>query len=355
MSHFFCGLIEGFYGRQWSWGTRYEYPSFLAAHDFSTYIFAPKGEAALRSRWAEPLEQAFINNLLPLREACRQSGISFGVGLSPLGLQDACTPSNLRLLKEKVREISALGVDGLCILFDDMPVNNRDLSQKQLTIIAEVLSVSRAKQHIVCPSYYSFDPVLEQVFGKMPEGYWSNFIGGLPEDVGYFWTGNQVISSCYTEQDITSITAMTGRKPVLWDNYPVNDGRKTSSFIHLSGYTDRPFEIRGWAAGHCVNPMNQAYLSMPVLGTLSELYRNRQAYRSDRALRKVLMSRCEKVLAERLLKDREIFQSVGLESIKGSVKDEMLAFYAGFNNPLASEVVAWLQGAYRFDPSCLTG
>ena len=355
MSHFFCGLIEGFYGRQWSWDTRCAYPAFLAAHDFSAYIFAPKGEAALRSAWAKPLEQELVQNLLSLREACRESGISFGVGLSPLGLQDACTPANLSRLKERVREINTLGADILCILFDDMPVNNRDLSQKQLVIIAEVLAVSRAKQHIICPSYYSFDPVLEQVFGKMPEAYWSDLIRALPGNVDYFWTGNEVISSRYSQQDIVSITSIAGRKPVLWDNYPVNDGRKTSPFIHLGGYTGRPFEIQDWAAGHCVNPMNQAHLSMPVLGTLSELYRNRQAYRADRALHKLLMSCCERTLAERLLKDREIFQSVGLESINASVRDEMLAFYRRFEDPLAEEVVAWLQGGYRFDPSCLTG
>lgn len=354
MSDFFCGLVEGFYGRQWSWETRFEYPAFLSAHDFSAYIFAPKGEVALRSHWIEPFERGFIAHLLQLREACRQSNISFGIGLSPLGLQDNLKP-NLSRLKEKIRELNALDVDILCILFDDMPVQNDDLAQKQSLIIAEALSVSQAKRHIICPSYYSFDPVLEQVFGKMPKGYWSDLGGMLPKGIDYFWTGNQVISDTYTQQDLESITHIMGRKPVLWDNYPVNDGRKTSPFIHLGAYSGRPFELQDWAAGHCVNPMNQAYLSMPVLGTLSELYRNRQAYRADQALRKALMASCEEVLAERLLEDREVFQRVGLEAVSDSDRTEMLAFYTAFSNPLAVEVVAWLHGAYRFDSDCLTG
>jgi hypothetical protein len=355
MDKFFCGVIEGFYGRQWLWQSRLDYAPFLAAHDFSEYIFAPKGEASLRSQWAEPFSLELIKNFTRLDESYRQHNVRWGVGLSPVGLQENPRPAEIIKLKNKVRAINELGADTLCLLFDDMPGALSCLAERQLAILSEALSVSRARRHIICPSYYSFDPVLEQVFGAMPEGYLETLGKGLPAGVEYFWAGNQVISQSYSEQDLQAITQLMGRKPILWDNYPVNDGKRTSPYLHLRAYTGRPFQLKEWSAGHCVNPMNQAALSMPVLASLSELYRNRQAYRPEQALKKALSQLCEPTLAQRLVADIPLFQDQGLDQLSEQQRAELKAFYASCQHPVAEEVWAWLDGAYVFDPACLTG
>jgi hyaluronoglucosaminidase len=45
------GVIEGYYGRPWSWDMREAQARFLASHGYSSYIYAPKADAYLRRRW----------------------------------------------------------------------------------------------------------------------------------------------------------------------------------------------------------------------------------------------------------------------------------------------------------------
>ena len=52
-SGFFYGVIEGFYGHQWSWSARAHYAAFLSELGYDCYIYAPKGDPFLRSRWRE--------------------------------------------------------------------------------------------------------------------------------------------------------------------------------------------------------------------------------------------------------------------------------------------------------------
>ena len=355
MGKFFCGVIEGFYGRQWSWASRHQYAAFLSGTEMNTYLFAPKGEASLRSAWQRPFDDDLYSQLQQLGAVYHHRQLRWGIGLSPMGLNEQYSATAKKALKSKIESINALGADVLCLLFDDMEGANDQLASRQLAILDDVLSVSRAKQHIICPSYYSFDPVLEEVFGKMPAGYLEQLGNGLPCQVDYFWTGNQVISECFTQHDLQRITDLMGRKPILWDNYPVNDGRKTSPYLHLRAYTGRPHELEEWTSGHCVNPMNQAVLSMPVLATLSEVYRNREAYRSERALLKTLKQLYPADLAEQLLADIALFQDQGLDGIGDELSSSLINRYQQFSHPAGQEIVEWLQGQFRFDPACLTG
>ena len=48
-------------------------------------------------------------------------------------------------------------------------------------------------------------------------------IADLDPDIFVFWTGPSVCSSTITAKDAAQFAAWVGRKPIIWDNYPVND------------------------------------------------------------------------------------------------------------------------------------
>jgi hypothetical protein len=354
VSKFFYGLIEGFYGRQWSWDTRTAYADFLAQQNFDCYIYAPKGDAFLRSRWRENHDGETWQQLTRLVAVYHDAGLRFGIGLSPIGLNRHYSDDDKAALIKKVQQLNTLNADVLCILFDDTEGDIADMAQRQVTIAKDIMAHSSAGHFIVCPSYYSFDPVLEKVFGPMPKNYLLDFAQGLPAEVDIFWTGNQVISPQYTAHDIKDIRQIIQRKPVLWDNYPVNDGKKTSAFLHLRPYQNRPWQLSELTSGHLVNPMNQAMLSQLVLMSLKALYLSRDQYNPDKVLLEVLGSLADEKLAACIKDDVSLFQDVGLNALTDLQKKQLLVRYQSFDHIAASEIVDWLSGGFEFDAACLT-
>lgn len=355
MSKFFYGVIEGFYGRQWSWQQRQQYAGFLAEHGFDCYIYAPKGDARLRVDWQLLHSPADCEQLVQLARSYHAAGMRWGLGLSPLGLSQQYSSQDRRKLIQKVRSINQCAPDILCILFDDTRGDIQDLATRQLAITEDILAVSQASHHIVCPTYYSFDPVLEKVFGKMPPLYLETLGQGLAADVDVFWTGNKVISEQYTHDDITRVTQVLQRRPVIWDNYPVNDGEVTSNYLNIRPYAGRPHQLSRWTKGHIVNPMNQPHLSRLVLSSLGKVYHLGERYELQQAFEDSLDSQLSPSLARRIKEDWPLFQQQGLAALSEEKRQQLQKQYAQFDEPSAREVMQWLAGGYQFDRACLTG
>ncbi len=322
--------------------------SFLAAAGYSHYLYAPKGDASLRSQWREPFAE--LTELKSLAAVCHQHDLAFGVGLSPIGLQARYTGADREQLAARVGELSSIGLDVLWVLFDDMRGDLTGIATTQCRVMADVRAMFGG-QLAVCPSYYSFDPVLDEVFGQRPAGYLEQLAGGLCDSIDILWTGNQVVSPTISPEDCHRFTEMTGRKPLLWDNYPVNDGRKTSSFLHLEPFTGRS-GLKPVSAGHFANPMNQPNLSKIPLSTLPKLV---DGYTDEAVLMDRALAALPESLARLIARDWKLFQSEGLDAISASDKQALAHEYRQIEHPAAAEVLDWLAGGYVFDPDCLTG
>lgn len=344
---FQLGLIEGFYGRQWAWQERKDCVSFLAGQGYNSYVYAPKGDQHLRTAWRDPLPETKTKELAALRETCHRSGMQFGIGISPLGYGEQ--EKDAQRFLEKLRGLNELRPDALWLLFDDMRGDDASLARRQISLVETALVESTASDFCFCPSYYSFDPKLQEVFGKMPAAYWRDLGAGLPAQVNVLWTGEKVITEQYSAASLARISEQLQRKPVIWDNYPVNDGRLTSNFLHLTP-ADRPSSLRESVSGWFANPANQCHLSRPPLAALAASLAGRAP--DLPAALKVLESA---ELARLLLRDIENFQWGGLDSLRQDRTCEVLAEeYRSLDHPAAKEVADWLMGEYVFDPACLT-
>lgn len=350
---YLCGVIEGFYGRTWPWSLRRTMIEFLQQQQFNTYVYAPKADRFLRREWRQPHSATEFNELLALRAHSRAHRIQFGIGFSPWGLQDAYGADDRAALEKKFGQLNALDSDVLCILFDDMPGAIDDLAQRQAVIVNDIMKLSSARRFVVCPTYYSFDSVLEQVFGAMPERYLETLGELLPAEVDIFWTGPLVLSPGYSADDIAAISARIGRKPLLWDNYPVNDGKRISRFLHLLPVRDRPRQLQQSCSGHLANPMNQPLLSQLPLASLALSYRD-EHYDPEQFWRERLEQFVDADLAALLRRDVECFQKRGLDALSERERQALVDDYRRVAHPAAQEVIDWLQEGYRFDPDCLT-
>lgn len=349
---FLLGVIEGFYGQPWPQAERLATLAWMPGAGLNTYVYAPKADRHLRRDWRRPHPPDAWQELQALRRAADDAGVSFGLGFSPWGLQQQMDRVDATALRQAVLRLNRLQPDLLCILFDDMPGGCSDLAERQLAVIEEVLSVSAAPRHLICPTYYSQDPILEELFGSMPGDYLQQMGEGVPADTGLLWTGRKVLSPGYRQADIDWVTERSGLPVVLWDNYPVNDGRKTSDFLHLSPFRARPWQIQQWCAGHLANPMNQAALSRRVLASLGRVYQQRESYRSEAAW-EAMLADCPPALANLLQRDRSCFEEQGLSSLDERQRQILSGQYRRVQDSAAAEVAAWLDEVYQFDPDCL--
>ncbi|MCR5875107.1 protein O-GlcNAcase [Phenylobacterium sp. J426] len=340
------GIIEGFFGRPYSWEERAEMVRALAPAGYGFYLYAPKADAFLRKRWREPYAEADLRRLADFAAVCRDVGVRFGVGLSPYELYRDFDQASKAALAAKLDQLASLGLDDLGVFFDDMRGDLPDLAASQVEIVHWIAGRVPDARLIACPSYYSDDGVLDRVFGQRPANYLDDLGAGLDPAIDVMWTGEEVCSLQIMPAHLERVAGQLRRKPFLWDNYPVNDGPRMSRFLHLRAFTGRPAEIGGHLAAHAINTASQAVLSRIPALTLVDSYRDGAAYAYAasfrRAARQVLGDDFAALIERNLL----ALQDSGLDGMSDDLKRKLRERLAEHDHPAAREIEAWLDGAY---------
>jgi hyaluronoglucosaminidase len=344
---FLKGVIEGFYGRSWSWESRQGYAQYLAELGLNTYLYCPKSDACLRKRWRDDWPAPQFDALRAMGRAFTERSIYWGVGLSPFELYLDYGRTQREQLYAKVQRLRELDAPLLAVLFDDMPGALDALAERQAEIVCDIQSWLPDTRLLVCPTYYSFDPVLEKYFGARPDQYWPDLGASLPPEIDIFWTGNEVCSPQITSGDIEGIVNSLGRPVILWDNYPVNDGAVRSNYLYTTPLSGRSSAMCSMLKGHLCNPMNQALVSLPALSGLAQLYGSPP---DVGIIRRFLGEE----LVQRLAGDSKRFENEGLSGMGEDVCSTLALEYGALPGKGAAEIAAWLRGDYNFDTDCLT-
>ncbi len=341
------GIIEGFYGPLWTWEERRRLVELLQPHGYNFYLYAPKADAWLRRRWTEPHPEAEARALAAFATFCRYRGVRFGIGLSPYEVFNRFDDDARKALADKLAFLDRIGIEDLAILFDDMRSDTPGLAATQADITHWVMERSAATRVMVCPSYYSDDPVLDRVFGPRPDHYLEDLGKVLDPVVEVFWTGEEVCSRAFSPGHLQRVASVLGRKPLLWDNYPVNDGDRMSGHLHLRGFTGRPASIGDCVSGHAINPALQPTLTALPAITLAQSYRLGDAYQYGEAFRSIAETVLGEELAACVVADLLVLEDAGLHRLTDDRKQKLQARYAAFDHSAAREILRWLAGEYQ--------
>jgi hyaluronoglucosaminidase len=343
------GIVEGFFGPTWSHESRLNFADFLQTYDGNFYIYAPKRDAHLRKEWREPWDQNFRLQMIELRDAYHNKKLKFGVALSPFGLGSKVSAEDWRLLAQKFQELSDMQLDYLGLFFDDMPSTD-DLLKVQKEVVNLALKYF-PHGLIFCPSYYTYDPILDKVFGQRPAGYMEG-LKDLPSETDICWTGPKVISEEISASHLQEVTQLLGRKPFIWENLYANDGPRNCKFLKLRYFSGRDSSILNETSGLAFNLMNQPYLSQLLY--LSSL----RVMQDHLSVENAFAQSCQELyspgLAQHLIHHRHIYLEMGLDKMTDAEKQSYLQELATFSEPAASEIAQWLKGDFLVGPECLT-
>jgi hypothetical protein len=302
----------------------------------------------LRKRWRDPWPQPDLDELAAFAQHCRAHGMRFGVGLSPHEFDDSPGSPDWARLEARLALLDAcVGIDELALLFDDIRGDDPRLADRQAAIVDFAAQRTRAGIINVCPSYYSDDPVLDRVFGARPHRYLETLGARLDRQVRIFWTGEEVCSREYGAAHLQDVAQRLGRAPLLWDNYPVNDGQRMSQYLHLRAFTGRPAANATLLAGHAINPSLQPTLACIPAVTLAQRYREGDAaYAYGAALLRAANEVLGEPLARTVIGDLIPLQDLGLDRL-GAQATVLRERYAAFDHPAAREILGWLDGTWR--------
>jgi hypothetical protein len=241
------GIIEGFYGPPWSHDARLDFIDFLADHGGNTYVWAAKLEPRHREKWAEAFTDSELHQFSELAQ--RQQQVQVLIGITP------GSEATTKQLADKLRPAVERGCHGIVLSFDDLPVLNAATKHRDL---ANELIEELKTQVWLVPTHYA---------GTTSSPYLEKLFEGLHKDVLVMWTGVHVVNDSITARDAQLRTAAChNRKPLLWDNTPVNDAIMSES-LHLGPYASREITMRDEISGMLLNPMEFALASRPTIAS----------------------------------------------------------------------------------------
>jgi protein O-GlcNAcase/histone acetyltransferase len=273
---FQSGVIEGFYGPPWTMSERLEAFDQMAAWGLGIYLYCPKDDLQHRAVWRECYPDAAAATMAALVKACQARGRRFVYGIGP-GLDirygDA---SDRQHLRQRVAQMLDIGVDGLALLFDDIPdrIDEADLARwgslaaAQADVANELFAFVRARRPdawtAFCPTPYCGRMAAAELGGP---GYLEMLGRTLHQDIDVFWTGPEIVSEEVTVAHIRHITSLLQRPPLLWDNLHANDydGRR----VLLGPYAGRPLALREHVRGILTNPNTEFAVDYMALRTLA--------------------------------------------------------------------------------------
>lgn len=348
------GIIEGFYGRLYTKRQRESLCAFAAKKGYSYYIYAPKNDRSLRRAWKDDFSAKETDRLKSISSFCHSHNIKFGIGISPLGITEDLKTNTPFLYKKIDFAIKDLKADIIAILFDDIKLYSPDEGVNQKKIVCDIHK--RLKDTgirlIFCPTYYSFDPILDKVFGERPSDYFEQITFNLPDGIEIFWTGNKVLSKSITKEDIEKINALFKRKVTIWDNYPVNDGKYISKKIYTREFGPR-LDLDGTVLSHAVNPMLEANLTKIALSTLPLCYQNK----SEAEIKKERLNQIKILLKSdnsKLINYLDLLNDEGIDALDEKQQNELKNICKEIKTSAAKELIDFIDGIYKFDPACLT-
>ena len=301
------GIVEGFYGKEWTAEERADVFRFCHRNNLNSYIYAPKDDPYHRNKWREPYPAGKLAELGNLVAVAQKNNVRFIFAVSPgldLSYHGAKGEEDFGLLMSKLDAMYQIGVRDFAIFFDDLKDKNythHESGKAQAGFLNRVQKELHGRYKdvaslITVPTeYYRFDMLDDS--GKATD-YTKDFAATLNKEIIVLYTGDGVVCDGISDENFQAANNIYGRELGIWWNYPVNDydvtpdgnnnGKRKSkrnAKLALGAIEKLPASN---ASAIFFNPMSQYNMSKIALATGAIYAENPAAYDAPQAWDKVL-------------------------------------------------------------------
>ena len=276
------GYIEGFYGTPWSFEQRKDMIAFLSLFGMNTHYYAPKDDPYHRDKWDELYPEKELSELSQLLETCNKYYMDFYFCIAPgLSMKYSSEEDFLKLAR-KAEQLYSIGVRNFGLLLDDIP-ENLYFDEDKTAFDGEAVNA-----HIhISNRFYGYLKQIDsncrltvcplQYHGKGNEYYISKLGKGIDGSIKIFWTGSNICSQELTVREAVIFENSTNRKPLYWDNFPVNDAEMQNE-MHIGYINGREPDLYRYSEGIISNAMEYCVSSRIPLFTVCDYLWNPIAY-----------------------------------------------------------------------------
>ncbi|MBZ5513366.1 MAG: beta-N-acetylglucosaminidase domain-containing protein [Acidobacteriia bacterium] len=280
------GIVEGFYGTPWSHQDRIDMLRFAGRHGMNVFYYAPKDDPYHRKLWKEPYPPTELKRLGELVGMARTNFVDFCFAISPGLSMVYSSDADFAQLTNKLGSVGKLGVSCFALFLDDVPQelqDERDRARFKTLAEAHATLINKLYDHLKLQSAENRLVVTPTVYTNEwgSRDYIRELGAAVNPDVPIVWTGPQVASPEITVAQAREWGEYLRRKPLVWDNFPVNDGRAWR--VHLGPIRGRDSRLSEVIRGLLSNPMNQPRASMIPLATVADYLWNPSDYSPERA------------------------------------------------------------------------
>ncbi|MEH7380561.1 protein O-GlcNAcase [Bacillus sp. JJ1533] len=313
------GVIEGFYGLFYTMPERKDLISFIAENGYNLYIYGPKNDRQHRARWREPYPDFIMKQFAETVDHAKNVGVDFCYAIGSGVSINYASEEDLGLIQKKFKAFYDIGVRTFMIALDDISAEFQHEEEQNLFqsyADAHVFLTNRLYHWLkeldpacklsLCPTDYH---------GTAPFSTYIHELGeGLEQEIDLFYTGPEICSKTIDEKHVAEFTEAIVRRPIIWDNYPVNDLAMVPE-MHIGPVTGRDANLPEVCKGIVVNTMPQAEASKIALLTFADYFKDPKGYKPwtswENALKQIAGE--ENYVAIRRFAENSLYSCLGQE------------------------------------------
>ena len=206
------GVVEGFYGNNWSQTDRIRQFQFYGRNKMNVYIYGPKDDPYHRYRWRENYPTAEANKMKELVAEAHKNKVNFVWAVHP-GIDIKWNKTDSLNVIKKLEFMYGLGVRAFAVFFDDITGEGTSgVKQAQLLnyITDEFVRKHEGVQPLIlCPTDYNR--------AWAGDTYLNALRDNMYQEVRIMWTGNSVVDFI-NKSDLEWVNPRIGRKAYIWLN-----------------------------------------------------------------------------------------------------------------------------------------
>jgi hypothetical protein len=285
------GVAENFRGAPWSHKDRLEMMRFLGLARVNRYFYAPQGDSLRLDRWREDYSDQALEEFKQLAQTAEENFAQFIYSINPGGPKHSITYSSgedTATLIRKLDSMRAIGARGFALCFDDAPpelqkdedrARFKTLASAQAHLINQVHK--RLKQSGADFELYVAPTLFADA--RLNQNYLKELGAAVPQDILFFRSGADSPERAASQTE--SWSALANRRPVVQDNFPINEEpwRLSLSPKHSASPT-----LSEGASGLVVNGMSQARASMLPIMTAADYMWDSRGYDPARSFNRAL-------------------------------------------------------------------